>query len=104
MTDDNWHPVADATDVAPEEPIKVQVGDEEIALYNIDGDFYATSNICTHGFASMVDGFQEGDAIECPLHGGRFEIKTGKALCAPVTEDLKTFEVKVNDGRVYVKV
>ena len=104
MTDDNWHPVANAADVAPEEPIKVQVGDEDIALYNVDGEYYATSNVCTHGFASMVDGFQEGDAIECPLHGGRFDIKSGRALCAPVTEDLRTFEVKVNDGRVYVKV
>ncbi len=104
MTDDNWHPVANAADIAHEEPIKVQVGDEDIAIYNVDGEFYATSNICTHGFASMVDGFQEGDAIECPLHGGRFDIKSGRALCAPVTEDLRTFEVKVNDGRVYVKV
>ena len=104
MTDDNWHPVADADDIAPEEPIKVQIGDEEIALYNVGGEIHATSNICTHAFASMVDGFQEDDVIECPLHGGRFEIKSGKALCAPVTQDLQTFEVKVEDGKVYVKV
>ncbi|MEC9152872.1 MAG: nitrite reductase (NAD(P)H) small subunit [Pseudomonadota bacterium] len=51
----------------------------------------------------MADGFQEGREIECPLHEGRFDIKTGKALCAPVSEDLKTYEVKVENGNVFVK-
>ena len=104
MSDEIWHEVANADDVAPEEPIKVQVGDENIALYHVDGEIYATSNICTHAFASMADGYQEGDEIECPLHEGRFNIKTGEALCPPVIEPLKTFPVKVEDGKVMVKV
>ena len=54
--------------------------------------------------ASMVDGFQEGDEIECPLHEGRFNIKTGEALCAPVTDALKVFEVKVEGDDILVKV
>ena len=103
MTDDTWHSVADESAVMPDDPIKVQVGDEEIALYNVDGTIYATSNICTHAFASMVDGYQEGEEIECPLHEGRFNIKTGEALCAPVSEPLRTFEVKVEGGKVLVK-
>ena len=52
----------------------------------------------------MVDGFQEGEEIECPLHEGRFNIKTGEALCAPVTDALKVFEVKVEDGDIFVQV
>ena len=104
MSDETWHEVANADDVAPEEPIKVQVGDEEIALYHVDGDIYATSNICTHAFASMVDGYQEGVEIECPLHEGRFNIKTGAPVCPPVSEPLRTFEVKVENGKVLVKV
>ena len=67
MSEENWHRVAAKGDVAPEEPIRVQVGEEDIAIYNVDGGFHATSNICTHAYASMVDGFQEGEEIECPF-------------------------------------
>lgn len=103
MTDGTWQEVANESDIQPDDPKKVTVGSEEIALYNVDGGIYATHNICTHAFASMADGFQEGGEIECPLHEGRFDIKTGKALCAPVSEALKTYEVKVEDGKVFVK-
>ena len=104
LSDGAWHRVAGADEVEPEEPKRVLIGDEEVALFNIDGSIFATSNICTHAFASLCDGFQEGEEIECPLHEGRFNIKTGKAMCAPVTDDLDTFEVKVEDGDVFVKV
>lgn len=101
---ENWHRVAAKGDVRPEEPIRIQIGDEDIALYNIDGDIFATSNICTHAYASMCDGFQEGDEIECPLHEGRFNIRTGEALCAPVTDPLRTFEVRLEGDDIFVKV
>lgn len=104
MSDSIWHEVADADRVVEEEPIKVQVGSEEIALFNIGGDIFATGNICTHAMASMCDGIQEGHVIECPLHEGKFDIKTGAPLCPPVFEPLPTFEVKVEDGKVFVKV
>ena len=104
MSEGNWHRVAATGDVSEEEPIRVQVGEEDIAIYNVAGDFHATSNICTHAYASMVDGFQEGEEIECPLHEGRFNIKTGEALCAPVTDALKVFEVKVEDDDIFVQV
>ena len=104
MTEATWQLVASASDIKPDEPKKYKVAGEEIALYNVDGDIYCTDNICTHAYASMADGFQEGAEIECPLHEGRFNIKTGEALCAPLTEDLKTFEVKIEDGDVFVKI
>lgn len=103
MTDETWHRAANTTEINPDDPKKVTIEGEEIALYNIGGEFFATHNICTHAFASMADGFQEGDEIECPLHEGRFSIKTGKALCAPVSEDLKVYEVKVENGELFVK-
>ena len=104
MSEENWHRVAAIGVVAPEDPIRVQVGEEDIAIYNVDGGFHATSNICTHAYASMVDGFQEGEEIECPLHEGRFNIKTGEALCAPVFDALKVFEVKLDGDDILVKV
>ena len=104
MSEENWHRVAAKGDVAPEEPIRVQVGEEDIAIYNVDGGFYATSNICTHAYASMVDGFQEGDEIECPLHEGRFNIKTGEVIQDPPCEKLSTYEIKIEEEKIYISI
>ena len=54
--------------------------------------------MCTHAYASLADGYIEGDIIECPLHGGCFEIKTGKVASAPATEDLRTYPVQSGRG------
>jgi naphthalene 1,2-dioxygenase system ferredoxin subunit len=78
------------------------VGGKSIALYQIDGEVYATDNICTHGNARLCDGFLEGHEIECPLHQGKFDIRTGKALCAPLIDDIKTYPVRIEGNRVFV--
>ncbi|MGE4219189.1 MAG: non-heme iron oxygenase ferredoxin subunit [Alphaproteobacteria bacterium] len=104
MSEGEWHRVANTADVAPDEPIKVRVGEVEVALYNVDGAIFATDNICTHAYASLADGYQDGEEIECPLHEGRFNIKTGEALCPPCDTDLKVFDVKVEGDAVFVKV
>jgi apoptosis-inducing factor 3 len=82
--------------------VGAQVGDVPLALYKLDGAVYATHGICTHAMALLADGFVEDGKIECPLHQGLFDIRTGKALCAPVTEDLRTYAVKVEGGDVLV--
>ncbi|MEN9382866.1 MAG: hypothetical protein RL323_9, partial [Pseudomonadota bacterium] len=78
----------------------VVVAGKDIALYEVDGDVYATDNACTHGKARMSDGFLEGREIECPLHQGRFDVCTGKAMCAPLTEDIRTYPVRIENMRV----
>lgn len=75
-----------------------------IAVYNVDGEIFATSNICTHAIAILTDGYLEGEEIECPLHGGAFNVKTGEATHFPCEEALKTFEVEIKDGAVFIKV
>ena len=101
---ENWIKVAARADVAPGAVVGVKAGDLDIAVYNIDGQFYATDNICTHAQALLSDGWLEGDIIECPLHGGSFEVKTGKGVAAPVTCDLKTFPVRVRGDVIEVNV
>ena len=64
--------------------IGVIVNGHEIALYEMDGDIFATDDICTHAYAKLSDGWMEKGEIECPLHAGRFDIKTGKATAPPV--------------------
>ncbi len=101
---ENWTPVAATRDIDEDDLIQVVVEDRLIAVYNLGGEFYATSDTCTHEYACLSDGFVIDGIIECPLHQGRFDIATGKAQGPPVSENLATYPVKVEDGRVYVWV
>lgn len=73
-----------------------------IALYLVDGAVYATAATCTHGAAQMSDGFLEGYEIECPLHQGRFDIRTGKALNAPLDTDIATYPTKIENDKIFI--
>ena len=99
-----WHRVAKTGEVAEDEPKAVRVAEHLIAVYKVGGTFYATNDLCTHEFAALSEGFVEGDVIECPLHGGTFHIPTGKALSPPVTDDLRTYPVKVEGDDIYVGI
>ena len=100
----DWIDVA-ATDEVPEDDvIGVQAAGKDLALYSVEGEFYATDNICTHGHARLCDGFLEGAEIECPLHQGRFDVRNGKAMCAPLTEDIKAYPLKVEGGRIWLQL
>lgn len=97
-----WIVAAPADDVTEGEILGVTLGDREIALYRINGEFFATDNVCTHARAMLSDGWLEGDVVECPLHGGRFKVQTGEGLGAPIVCDLKTFPVRVRDGNIEI--
>jgi nitrite reductase/ring-hydroxylating ferredoxin subunit len=99
-----WVTVAARSAIADGDILGVSVGEEQIALYNLGGEIYATSNICTHAFALLSDGWLDGDVIECPLHAGRFEVKTGKGLGPPIPCDIKTFPVRVVGDEVQVQL
>jgi naphthalene 1,2-dioxygenase system ferredoxin subunit len=101
---DNWIDVAAVDAVPTGDVIGVIVAGKDIALYEVEGEVFATDNICTHGRARMSDGFLEGSEIECPLHQGRFDVCTGRALCAPLTEDIRTYPVKIENLRVMLKL
>jgi len=83
-------------------PIQVVVEDMAYAVYNLDGQYYVTQDLCTHGPGSLAEGFIIGDEIECPFHQGRFHIPSGKASFAPCTEALKTWPVQVIDGVIHI--
>jgi len=99
---ENWVSVAKLAAVMPGEVVGVKLGEREIALYNIDGAIHATDNLCTHAFALLSQGWLDGDCIECPLHGGRFEVKTGKGQGPPVSDDLKTYKVRMTGEDIQV--
>ncbi len=100
---ENWIDAAARSDVPDGDVIGVMVAGKDIALYEVDGEIFATDNICTHGQARMSDGFLEGREIECPLHQGKFDVCSGKALCAPLTDDIKTYPVRIDNMRVMLR-
>ncbi|MGF6597827.1 naphthalene 1,2-dioxygenase system ferredoxin subunit [Paraburkholderia sp. GAS448] len=99
-----WTRIIELVAVPNDDVVAVQASGKELAIYGIDGEVFATDNICTHGHARLCDGFLEGHEIECPLHQGRFDIRNGKAMCEPLTEDIKAYPVKIEDGCVFVQL
>ncbi|WP_366553840.1 Rieske (2Fe-2S) protein [Aquibaculum sediminis] len=99
-----WHKVAQRNEIPTDKPIEVRVGKRQIALYDYEGEIYATDNICTHAYACLHTGYYDDGTIECPLHQGVFDVKTGEPLEGPVDEPLQTFEVKIEEGEVWIDV
>jgi naphthalene 1,2-dioxygenase ferredoxin component len=102
MTTMNWIDAAARDDVPQDDVLGLAVAGRDIALYGVEGDVYATDNVCTHGHARLCDGFLEGHEIECPLHQGRFDVRSGQPTCAPATEGVRIYPVKVEGGRVWL--
>ena len=106
MTEENiiFMPAAKVGDVADGAVIKAKAGGLHLAIYNHQGTFYATDEICSHAQASLAEGFMLDDTIECPLHGACFSVKTGAALSAPATDPIKTYPVRVEHDDILVGV
>ena len=99
-----WIDACAISDIDEEDLIAWEYNGFRIAIYNTQIGFFATDLMCTHEEESMEEGMVIDCVIECPLHGGRFDICTGKALSAPVHVDLKTYPVKVEGDRIFVRV
>lgn len=79
-------------------------GTNQVGLFKLDDGYYAISAWCSHQHASMVHGDIEDHELECPLHGARFDLRTGKNLCLPAVRPVRRYDVKVEDRRIYLKV
>lgn len=94
--------IARVSDI-PEGQAKIfEVGEESVALCNADGKIYAVANLCSHDDGPLGEGELSGKEIECPRHGARFDIETGKALCLPAIEAIPTYKVEVRGDEVWV--
>nr|WP_067297414.1 non-heme iron oxygenase ferredoxin subunit [Marinobacterium profundum] len=101
---DNWITAASLADIPDDDVIGITINGHPIALYKFGGEVFATDNVCTHGQALLSDGFLEDGEIECPLHQGRFCIKSGKAMCDPLTENIKSYQSRVNGEEVLLLI
>lgn len=100
----NFHPVCKTGDVPEDFGLKAVVGGRAIAVFRVGSSFHAIDDTCTHGQASLSAGYVEGEEVECPLHQGRFHIPTGRPVCQPVTEPVRSYLVRVVGDRIYVEV
>ncbi len=90
-------------DVAPGNAIRVETGDLSLAVYNLDGEFYVTDDLCTHGPGSLAEGYIDGDVVECNFHNGQFNIKTGEVVAPPCMIPIKTYKTTVEGDRVFIE-
>jgi len=97
-----WIDVAPESELAPGTWKVVEVEGVWVAVYNIDGDYLAIEDICSHDGGELAGGDLKGDEVTCPRHGARFCLRSGKALCAPAYEDIDTFRTRVEGGIVQV--
>lgn len=97
-----WVKVATTDAIAEDDMIAVELEGRNIAVYHVGDAFHATANVCTHAFALLTDGFLDECTIECPLHAGRFDITTGRALGPPLTRDLKVYPLRVEGTDILI--
>jgi nitrite reductase/ring-hydroxylating ferredoxin subunit len=99
-----WHEVAKSDEVAEGKVLAVSAANKMIALYRIDGAFYATSDICTHAFALLSDGYLDVDCVECPIHQALFHVPSGEVRSGPATEPLPTYPIRVEGEMLMVEI
>jgi 3-phenylpropionate/trans-cinnamate dioxygenase ferredoxin subunit len=99
----DWVSVARADELAPGKWKSVDVDGAQVAVFNLDGQYFAIEDVCTHDGGKLTGGSIEGSEIICPRHGARFCIKTGAALTAPAYEATAQFPVRIENGAVQVR-
>ena len=94
----------DAVEDLPEGSVALtEVDGAEVAVFNLGGNYYAIEDVCTHDGGTLADGEVEDFEIECPRHGARFDLRSGRVTAPPAYEDIRTFHVRIHDGRVQVR-
>lgn len=97
--------LCEVSEVAPGQMLRIDQPEvPPLAVYNLNGDFFITSNICTHNIAMLTDGYLDGDIVECPLHGGCFNVRTGAPTNFPCEKPLQTYPAVVESGSLYVEI
>ncbi|MBF5040472.1 Rieske 2Fe-2S domain-containing protein [Methylophilus sp. 13] len=99
-----WTDIGAVEDFSDDEPVAVEAGGMQLAIFRLEDQLFALHDLCTHGVARLSEGYVEGGCVECPLHQGLFDIRTGAAKCAPVTEAVRSFPLRIHEGRVQVAV
>ena len=96
--------VAQKGDLPPGAAISVEVAGEPVALFNIDGTYYAIGDTCTHSGGPLCEGEVDGTVVTCPWHGATFDVCTGAALGPPADDGVASYRVEVNEDDIRIEV
>ena len=99
-----WYSLIKVDELKPGHGVQVMAADKAIAIFNIEGQFYAIDDTCTHAGASLAEGPVAGTVVTCPWHGATFDIITGAVLSDPAYEGVKTYPVNVKGDRLFVEI
>ena len=99
----DWQDVAAVEAFPPGSHQVVDIDGAQVAVFNLNGQFYAVEDVCTHDGGTLTGGAVDGEQIVCPRHGARFSIKTGAVLAPPAYEPIHSFPVRIEAGRVQVR-
>jgi 3-phenylpropionate/trans-cinnamate dioxygenase ferredoxin subunit len=95
--------VCKADDLKPGMALRVETDEEPVAVFNVDGEFYAIADTCSHEESSLSEGYVDEDIVECAKHGAMFHIPTGEVRSLPATRNVRVFGTAVEDGDLYVE-
>ena len=101
---DNWIPVCDENEIELEDLKRFDYLDKTFCIYKLDDGIFATDGVCTHESVHLEEGLVMDGEIECPMHQGIFDIKTGKAISPPACEDLKTYPIKIENSKIFINI
>ncbi len=99
----DWITVAKVSELAPGQWRTVDADGAQIVVFNLDGEYFAIEDVCTHDGGQLTGGTVEGAEVICPRHGARFCIRTGEALSAPAYEPTSRFPVRIENGAIQVR-
>ena len=102
MADPGFVKVAQVSEIRPGEMISVEFDNEQVLLANVDGNIHAVDDICSHAYATLSEGDLNGQEVECPLHGGSFNVTTGEPINPPVSESLRVYSVQIEGDDILV--
>jgi 3-phenylpropionate/trans-cinnamate dioxygenase ferredoxin component len=91
-----------ANELPPGQRVFVEIGEYQVAVFNIAGEIFAVGDVCTHDNGPLGDGEVEEHEVICPRHGGRFDLRTGKAVSLPAVVDIPAYPVRVVEGKLEV--
>lgn len=101
----HWISACATTDIDEEDVKRFDFEGRTFALYHSpDGKFYCTDGLCTHEHVHLADGLVMDHTIDCPMHSGQFDYRTGQATRAPACENLRTYATKIENGRLYIQL
>ncbi|WP_108485463.1 non-heme iron oxygenase ferredoxin subunit [Oceaniglobus ichthyenteri] len=101
---DDWTDLIGVADLTTGWVTRVDLGARPLAVYHTPTGIYVSLALCNHGGADLCDGYMDGHLIECPLHQGAFDVRTGAPIGAPATRAMKTFPVRIENGRVQIRL